>query len=133
MVARREARLDAQRAMALDAIDAAAGRARARYITVAPGQEGTYLLKAAQAQHYLEAGAPADATAWPLIALEAAARAMTPADLATEVLGMRDAWIGKAAQIEATRLAAKRAVLQAQDAAGIAAVRDEALTALAAL
>lgn len=133
MVTRAEARLDLLRRGAIEAIDAAAGQARARYITVAPGQEGVYLLKAAQAEAYRAAGYPADASPWPLIALEAEARAMTPRVLADEVLWLRDAWTAKAAAIEAARLAGKRAVSEALHPGEVAAARDAAIATLSAL
>lgn len=41
--------LQAHKERALTTLDREAGNARARYITVAPGQEGTYILKAAEA------------------------------------------------------------------------------------
>lgn len=133
MVTRAEARLDLLRRGAIEAIDAAAGQARARYITVAPGQEGVYILKAAQAEAYRAAGYPADASPWPLIALEAEARAMTPRVLADEVLWLRDAWTAKAAAIEAARLAGKRAVSEALHPGEVAAARDAAIATLSAL
>lgn len=133
MVTRAEVRLELVRRAAAEAIDAAAGKARARYITVAPGQEGVYLLKAAQAEAYRAAGYPADPGAWALIAREAPARGLSPRALADEVLALRDAWTAKAAEIEAARLGGKRQVAQAASYAEIAAARDAALAALAAL
>ncbi|MGN2393257.1 hypothetical protein ACTFO6_17425, partial [Pelomicrobium sp. G1] len=97
------------------------------------GQEGVYLLKAAQAEAYRAAGYPADASPWPLIALEAEARAMTPRVLADEVLWLRDAWTAKAAAIEAARLAGKRAVSEALHPGEVAAARDAAIATLSAL
>jgi hypothetical protein len=127
---RHAARLDMLRTDARRAIDEAAGRARARYITVAPGQEGVYLLKAAQAEAYRVAGYPENASAWPLITMEAQARGMTPQSLADEILALRDAWTLLAARIEAVRLAAKQSVATATTPAAITAARNAALTEL---
>lgn len=46
--------LEKAKATALAAIDAAAGETRSRFITVVPGQESTYLAKAAEAALYLK-------------------------------------------------------------------------------
>ncbi|RMD67294.1 hypothetical protein D6833_00385, partial [Candidatus Parcubacteria bacterium] len=88
-------------------VDAAAGEARARYITVAPGQEAVYNLKLQQAKDYQAAGNPADATPWPLINQEATARGVSPSQVATEIITTANQWIQIAAQIEAIRMKAK--------------------------
>lgn len=101
-----------------------AGQARAKYITPIIGQDLTYQAKAEEAQAFIQAGRPTDATAYPLLATEAPRRRMTVSDLADEVLATRQAWIQKAAQIEGARMGGKTA-LQA------AATAEEARTALA--
>ncbi|RME58088.1 hypothetical protein D6779_07220, partial [Candidatus Parcubacteria bacterium] len=60
------------RAEAEKMIDEAAGQARARYITVAPGQEATYVEKARQAEAFKAAGypTPVDVNLYPLIDAE---------------------------------------------------------------
>lgn len=97
-------------------IDAAAGAARSRHITIAPGQAETYLAKAAEARAYLDAGAPADLDAWPWVRADAAAFGVSGATAATAILANQQAWIGLGAEIEAIRLTAKRAVDAAQTA-----------------
>ena len=124
---------------ALTAIDAAAGTARARYITTADGQGATYLLKAADADRYKAAGYPAAqiasypwvlAKARAMVAAPAAADYQAAADL---IIGRRDAWIVKGAAIEEARERGKAAVASALDMAGVAAARAAAEAELAAL
>lgn len=118
---------------ALVAIDAAAGAARARYITVAPGQEATYMLKAEQARAYKAAGYPAASlAAYPMVEAEAhaingaaptAAQSQAAAD---GIIAQADAWIAKAAQIERSRITGKRAVTAAIDVAAVEVARAAA-------
>lgn len=121
------------KAAAASAIDSAAGAARARYITIAPGQEATYQIKAEQAAAYKSAGYPADASPWALIDLEAQATGSTPRNTADLVLATRDAWVQIAAQIEAARIGGKQAVAQAADGAAVDAARDVTLATLEAI
>jgi hypothetical protein len=116
----RRTSLDDIRAVAKAAIDVAAGRARARYITVAPGQEAVYVLKAAEA----------DAGGGPILAAEAKARGITLDEMAALVRDTRDRWIAIAAQIEAIRASGKLAVDAAESHAAVDAARDEALARL---
>jgi hypothetical protein len=74
---------------AKDAIDRAAGRARARYITVAPGQEATYQAKAAEADAYVAAGRPSDTTPYPILTAEAQVRGISVSDTADLVRTIR--------------------------------------------
>jgi hypothetical protein len=115
-------------------IDTAAGRARARYITAVPGQEATYLLKEQQSRSYIAALAsetpPFDASAWPLVAAEAAATGASPAAAALSVIAQADAWMPLNAQIEQLRIGAKRAVESMTDPAEIRAACAVACAAL---
>ncbi len=127
-------------AAALAAIDAAAGAARGRYITVATGQEATYMLKESQARAYAAAGYPAASVAtYPMVRAEAYA-VYGPAPTAAEtmaacdaIIAQADAWIDKAAAIEQARIGGKRTVTGATDLAGVDAACDAALTALGLL
>lgn len=88
-------------------IDAAAGRARSRYLTTVPGQEATYAAKYAQAQAYIVAGYPA-ATPYPWIAQEASRTGLTPTQAADRIKATGDGWanvIGPA--IEGLRIGGK--------------------------
>ena len=98
-------------------IDGAAGKARARYITWQPGQESVYQLKREQAHAYIAAGYPSDASPWPLVDAEAQARGATAQVVADEIIAIANAWVQKAAQIEAIRMAAKAAIKQVTDSA----------------
>jgi hypothetical protein len=102
--------IDAARTKAKADIDAAAGEARARHITVTPGQAETYFAKAAEARAYLDAGSPVDLEAWPWIAADAAAFGVSGATAANSILANRDAWTQLGAHIEEVRLRAKAAV-----------------------
>lgn len=89
-------------------IDAAAGKARARYLTVAPGQEATYSAKYADAKAYVEAGYPDDATLFPWVKLEAARTNVTFTQAAMRIKQMGDFWnydVGP--RIESTRMGGK--------------------------
>jgi hypothetical protein len=121
------------------AIDAAAGAARGRYVTIAPGQEMTYLLKAQQAAAYKAASYPAASIAqYPFV--EAKARATVASPGATDyqaaadlILATQAAWFAVGAAIEREREKGKVAVGAANDEAGITAARDAAVAALKAL
>lgn len=124
-------------ASARAAIDAEAGTARARYITVAPGQEATYLMKEAHARAYKAANYPAAAVAdYPMV--EAEARAMSGGASSAEqiqasadgIVAQADAWITKAAQIEQARIAGKRAVTVAPDVELVEVARESAVATL---
>jgi len=124
------------KAAALAAIDAAAGTARSRHITVAPGQEATYQAKVAEAESYIAAGRPADATPYSILSAEAAVRGISVSAMADMVIAMRDQWTAMAAQIEAQRIKGKLAVDAAaasDDRVGIDAARAAAVTALEAM
>ena len=72
------ARIATARRNARDSIDTAAGMARARYITIAPGQDATYAAKYADAAAYAAAGYPADTSNYPWIEAEASQTGLTP-------------------------------------------------------
>lgn len=99
--------LQAAQAKSKAAIDAAAGEARRRHITIAPGQSETYTAKAAQAEAYLAAGSPPDMTGWAWVQADADAFGMSPETAANSILANRDAWVQIGAHVEAVRLRAK--------------------------
>lgn len=121
-------------------IDAEAGAARARYITVAPGQEATYLTKEAGARNYKAAGYPAaDIAIYPMVQAEARAvygSTPTAADIQAAcdgIIAQADAWIIKAAEIEQARIGGKRAVTAAATNAEVDAALAAAIVELQAL
>lgn len=119
------------KAAALAAIDAEAGRARARYITVAPGQEATYILKAQQAAAF-KAGGYAGAVPG-LVQAEMDATGATAQQAADDILAQEAAWAYKAAQIESARRRGKVAAGNAAAAAAVEAARTAAIAELGAL
>jgi len=131
--------LDDARAIARAAIDSTAGEVRSMYITVIPGQEGTYLEKRSDAARFRDAGYPeADIANYPWV--EAKAEAMggvTGEAAATEILDTSDQWsslpgaIGPAIEMERER--GNRLVTEAQDIATVDTERDAAIAALDAL
>lgn len=118
-------------AAALSEIDAEAGRARARYITVAPGQEATYILKAQQAGAFKAAGYTGAVPG--LVQAEMDATGATAQAAADDILAQEAAWAYKAAQIESARRRGKVAAGNAADAAGVVAARAAAIAELGAL
>lgn len=110
------------------ASDAAAGAARARYITVAPGQEATYQIKEAQARAYLATG-----TIGGMMQAEADALGQTVAAVAATVVATADAWIQLATGIEALRIGGKAQVRAATDWTAIAPIVGSVTATLGAL
>ena len=105
------ARIATARRNARDSIDTAAGMARARYITIAPGQDATYAAKYADAAAYAAAGYPADTSNYPWIEAEASQTGLTPDAAAFRIKTTGDFWGRvKGPQIEAARIAGKDAL-----------------------
>lgn len=116
------------RAQMSAAVDVAAGAFRSQFITVTPGQEATYIYKANEARAWTaDNSAPT-----PLLSPEAAARNMTIAALAAEVLANESAWLQLGGKIEGARMGAKTAIAAATNIGGVVAaatVNWQALTA----
>lgn len=123
------------------AVNDAAGKARLRYITSAPGQEVTYKLKLEQAQACQAAGYPADdgtiyapGGAYSLVGAEMLANGWTdPQQAADFIIATAQAWEIKAAQIETERRKGLVAIDAAADGPAALAARDAAVAALAGL
>lgn len=98
-------------AYAHDLIDAKAGAVRECYITIAPGQEATYMLKAEDARNYKAAGYTG--TVPPLVNAEATATGTTATQATDRILYEQEMWRQLAAMIEGTRRAGKIAVSNA--------------------
>lgn len=114
-----------------ESIDKAAGEARKRYVTVAPGQSATYVAKALEAERYMAAGAPLDMTGYPLVKAEMDALGYADGrTAATNILQARDSWLQKGAQIELLRLKYKNLIRRATTIQDAARLHDEAITAL---
>jgi hypothetical protein len=106
--------LDPVRASLCNRIDAEAGAVRARFITVAPGQEMTYVFKANEAQSYV--ASDTDPTHYPFMRAEAAATDKTLDEVHASVLESTTLFIIIGARIEGARMAAKQAVNAADNA-----------------
>lgn len=95
-------------------INKEAGDLRSKYITVIPGQEGTYLEKAKEATRYFETDpgsiVPTD---YPYLSMEAAELGITVAELAAQVRATEQAWTLINASIEAKRRGAQQKVYNA--------------------
>ena len=108
---------------ALRRIDAAAEQARAAWITPGSGQALVYQAKGVEAGRYLAASPPpADLSSYPLLAAEIGLTAPNALELAYLWQDLNGQWTLAAASIERARLAAKRAVGEAQTPADIEAV-----------
>lgn len=113
-------------------IDAAAGRARLRYITDVPGQQATYQRKEQQAREWTEAGYPEPAPSF--ILAEAQALQTTPQAIAVQVITLADFWAYvKGPEIEASRIQWKAAVRAATSLEAVQAALDAAIAELEAL
>lgn len=119
-----------RREVAKRSVDRAAGNARSSYITTVPGQESTYQLKADEANAYITANRPEDASAYPMLSAEAEGRGTTVSDLADEILATRTKWVQAAAQIEKARVSGKAAVDAAPDDSDFDAVAKPYIDAL---
>lgn len=109
--ARSAAELIDRRASAFAIIKAAAGAARAKYISTIPGQEMIYLAKEREAVAYL-AGEPGD---YPFLAAEVGETGETIEQVAQVILNLAAAWRVIGAGIEALRVRANAAVHAAED------------------
>ena len=112
----------------LDRIDQAAGAARARYITVAPGQESTYMQKTMDATAYKAAGYTGDVPL--MIQAEADAVGCTPQEAADQILAQAQAWLVKGSQIEGVRRSWKLTVAASENRLADCAAAEAELGAL---
>lgn len=119
------------RAAAHAEIDWEAGQTRAKYITIAPGQEATYLIKAQQARAFSAAGQTGPVPS--LVQAEADATGELPADACARILAEEAAWVEAAAHIERERRLGKINVDAAGDAAAIEAAKSAAVMTLRGL
>lgn len=114
-------------------IDDAAGRARGRYITVAPGQDATYIAKAMDADKFKAANyLPADASGFPWIQAEVAANggSLTVHQATDGIIAQRDQWYQLGTAIEAIRIGGKLDIDTRIKDTTIAASRDATIAQL---
>ena len=110
--------LDALRADAVVKIDRGAEAYRMQFITRGFGQVMAYQQKLDEARAKVAFAGTPDADI-PHIVAEAEADGMTKAEKAQQILDTFKAWQQISAGVEAKRMAAKKAVAEASDAAGI--------------
>jgi hypothetical protein len=118
-------------ALALAAIDHAAGEARNRFITDAPGQEGVYAIKREAAEKFKAANYLGPVPV--IIQAEATAQEMTATQATDYVLATAEVWITIAAQIEQLRLTGKNAVRAGTTSQAVDAILADTLSALEAI
>lgn len=106
--------LTAFESMLFARLDAEAGAVRAQLLTVAPGQELTYLDKEAEARRYVPGADPAG---FPMLAPEAQGRGLSLAALAVIVIDKADQCRLRRGQVEALKAGAKIAIAAASDRA----------------
>lgn len=99
---------------AINDIDARAGDARASYITIAPGQESAYLLKADEARRFLAATDPVD-TDFPMLMFESMATGKDIREFAATVLSKADEWQYISGIIESRRMYWKSKIRSAEN------------------
>src|ERR1051325_4892194 len=114
------AELEAQRAGAIQQVNAVSGQIRSRFVTVIPGQELLYLLKEREAVDWLAAEAPAIAD-YPLVAAEIGITANDADQVAQVYVNMAAMLRLTAAQLETLRLGAVVAIEGAADGEAIEA------------
>jgi hypothetical protein len=110
-------------------IDNKAGSVRAKYITVAPGQEATYILKGAQARACL-AGSNEE---FLLIQAEASVTGESLASAAARIVNEEIQWISLASTIEAVRRGGKIAVMASTTEEECLSAYSTTIDALAAM
>lgn len=120
-------------------VDVAAGAARLKYITDAPGQDLTYDRKRREALQAIDDPTPT-AQKYPVLAASIGIEVPTTGNAKTDfdavctlVISRETAWAAAASQIEALRLGGKQQVGAATSPAQVAEIVSAAETALAAL
>lgn len=132
-IAAYEPDLAQERKSAIVYLYAAVSRARTKYAPTAEHQTVIYDVKAQEADAYVLAGRPADASAFPLLVASAAANNRAVSDHADMILSKRDAWIQVAAATERLREEGENAIRAASDMATITATRDAYVAQLEAI
>lgn len=115
--------LEIARRDALISLLEAVTNARQKYAPNAAHQTVIYDVKAQEADAYIAAGRPADASPFPLLAASAAANERSVSDHADAIIAKRAAWIAIAAGTEQLREAGENAIKAASDLAGIETAR----------
>lgn len=125
--------LDKEKGLAKQLIDDCAGEARARYITVAPGQDAVYIKKEQQSQAYKDAGYPVDETGYELVTAQKNADSTTATVAADYILATAASWKTIAANIEELRISYKNQIGAAVDVNSVIALRNKGRALLDAI
>ena len=115
----------------LNHVDAKAGFVRAKFITIAPGQEATYILKAQQARAFALAGFVGPIPG--LVAAEMAATGKDAQTVTTQIQAEESQWAQLAGGIENIRRRGKVAITSAPTDEEAQAVFEQTLGTLAGL
>lgn len=126
-------RLLEQKADAVMALRAAVSRARLRYAPDAAHQTTIYDVKAQEADAYVEAGRPPDASAFPILMASASANHRGVSEHADVIRAKRDAWVAIAAETERLREAGENAVRAAATLEQLEAIKLDYDRLLAAI
>ncbi|MFS2091701.1 hypothetical protein ACCC96_01690 [Pseudomonas sp. Pseusp11] len=108
-------------------------QARARNATRIDGQDSMYLLKANEAERYIAAGSPVDASDYVLLKAEAEALQITPQEQANRVIEARDSWLAVAARIEAARIGGKGSLTELATVEAVVAAGELVIAELDAI
>lgn len=114
-----------------DLIDAKAGWVRSFYLTIAPGQESTYYLKAEQAKEYTARLYIGDVPV--MVQAEADATGVTPQQAAQSLMSILATWASIAANIEYVRIKAKLDIVNAASDEAAETIFRAALESLIAI
>lgn len=125
--------LDKEKELSKQLIDDCAGEARARYITVAPGQDAVYIKKEQQSQAYKDAGYPVDETGYELVTAQKNADSTTATVAADYILATAASWKIIAANIEELRISYKNQIGAAVDINSVIALRNKGRALLDAI
>ena len=122
--------LEAAKSVAFDAVKAATGAVRLRFLTDIPGQELIYNEKRQEATLFLALDpAPTDLTPYPFLAAEVGITAPTAAEVAAVFLARAALWVEVGAALEAIRLSTvqriETALTEAEIADAVSAMEQE--------
>jgi len=108
--------IDEMRTYYKKAIDEYAGEIRLKYITDIPGQDATYSLKYEEALKYINSDKnTVDETEFNMLYKESITTNKSLANLANEIITLRNIWVDKASSIESIRLGKKASLDMAMD------------------
>lgn len=125
--------LDIEKSLAKKLVDDCAGEARAKYVTISPGQTAVYIEKEKQAKAFKDAGYPVDETGYEFITAEKNAQGVSATIAADTVLATAAGWKLLAANIEEIRLDYKNQITAAVDINSVIALRNKSRALLDAI